>query len=104
MKLLEAGDRSSQVGRDHLQLLAWILQRAFSKSGDAEKNALLSLLKASNAQKKGRTQGQIVRGILVHLFVLKLEGEPRKTCLPVGLDEEMPEYQRRDAGGDGGVR
>lgn len=86
LKVLEAGDRSSQVGYDR-----WLgsFGRLLPRVEDAERErSPLTELCVIKTQRKGWIEGQIVLGILVCLLVWELTEKLHKTILPMGLERE----------------
>lgn len=99
MKVLEAGDRSSQVGYVHSEGLAWI--DCFQEWRMRRENALLlSEVCVINAQRKGWIERQIVLWDYSLSTCLGAHREPHKTILPVRLERKTGRI--RGAGKKGG--
>lgn len=107
LKVLEAGDRSSQVGYDRSKGLAWILQTTGSKSRGCGERTLSSYWRecVMNAEREGWIGGQIVLGISVCLLVWELTGNLTKPFLPQGWEKRQRESggaAEKGVWGDGG--
>lgn len=96
LKVLEAGDRSSQVGHDGFQLLAWILQRGCFQEWRIQREIPSHWFKG-DSMKRRWTEEQIVCAISVCLIVLELVRDHHKHCL-------FPRVWKRDARESSGER
>lgn len=90
LKVLEAGDRSPQVGYDHFEGLAWFCQTTVSQKQRCRERerSLLTEVRVINTQRKGldrRTDSTLDFSLST---CQGAQMEPHKTILPLGLDRK----------------